>query len=219
MDIASLISIARKDFLNDAIFQKTTWDNAFFLRSFSEAQRQACNRTDFIFSDRQYITLRSGRANYTLPANITKLIALMWDNCDIDKVRQEQLPRNWRTLTGFTDDDTRAFMARGNLLTFVPKPDASDDGQRVFIESYIYPVDDFTSLNDEPIIPIEYHKKLIHWVVYEAYSNEVVDSDALDNKDQRQSMKHLELFNQAFGNPVSASVRKHQFENMTGYSK
>lgn len=216
MDIASLINIARRDFLNDAVFQKQTWDTAFFLRSFSEAQRQACNRTDFIFSDSKYITIKSGKGSYQLPSNLTKLIALTLDDCEIEKVRQEELPKDWRTLSGFYTDGEPRFMIRGKLITFVPKPDAD---QRIMIEGYFYPVDDFTSASDEPVIPVEYHKKLIHWVVYEAYSNEVVDSDALDNKDMRQSAKHLELFNQAFGQPVSAGVRKHQFENNTGYSK
>lgn len=215
MDIASLINIARKDFLNDTT-EPYTWDVAFFLRSFSEAQRQACNRTDFIFSDCQYIKLVSGKATYELPNNITRLINLVLDGEEISKAYQDQLPRLWRNDTGFSSSNNPRFIVRGNQITFYPKPDAEDAGKKVYIESYITPIDSFTQTSEEPIIPVEYHKKLIHWVVYEAYTSETSVDDYLSDKDKKQADYHLGLFNQAFGIPIPSDVRQHQFRQQSG---
>lgn len=211
MDIASLTAIARRDFLNDNV-SPYTWSNDFFLKSFSEAHRQACNRCNFLFADNLYFTLRSGIASYQLPENLTKLLYLTYDGEDIEKIYHEQLPRDWRKHTGFIENE-RKYFVRGNLVTFYPKPTDIDKGAKVYIEGYITPIEDFTSFSDEPLIPQEHHKALIHWVCHEAYSNEVTNADYMDAKDSQKSQEQLALFNAHFGKPITASVKQHLFSS------
>jgi len=212
MNIASLITIARRDYLNDTIAQGESWDDAWFLRNFSEAQRQACNRTDFIFTDSLYLTLAADTGSYVLPINLTRLLFLTFDDRELKKSLPEQLPEDWRTRSGFSESNDRNYIVRGNLVTFTPKPNATDTGLKVYIEGFIYPSTDFTLTTDTPVLPIEYHEKLIHWVCHKAYSNEVASDEHMAAKDERRAADHLALFNQAFGKPVPANVRQHQFE-------
>ena len=214
MNIAGLVNIARKDFLNDTE-EPFTWKNDFFLRSFSEAQRQACSRVDFLFTDSLYIKLKSGVSSYLLPKELKRLTALVFDGVEIDKAFTEQLHREWRTDSGFASSNRQCYVIRGNKITFSPKPDGADNAQNVYIEGYVMPVDNFISMSDEPLIPIEHHKALIHWVCYEAYSNEVTNADYLDKKDLERSQMHLALFNQAFGDPVDAQVKQFNFVDVS----
>src|SRR5574343_661547 len=212
MNISTLINIARRDFLNDTGPNKYTWNNDFFLRSFSEAQRQACNRVDFLFSDAGYLKLRSGVAGYQIPNEYTKITALTYDGEEVEKVFPEQLPRGWRNDTGFLNH-CPVYFVRGNIITFYPKPDASDASIKVKIEGYLTVLDDFTSTQDEPIIPPEHHKALIHWVCHEAYSNEVTNADYMDKKDFQKSQEHLAAFDAYFGRQVRADVKMHLFKS------
>jgi hypothetical protein len=213
VNISELTRIARTDFLNDAVGtvqDEFTWKNDFFLRSFSEAQRQACIRVDFLFTDSLYIKLKSGVRSYTLPTNLNRITALTFDGEEINQAFVEQLPKDWRNETGFSTDSNQRFIIRGNQISIFPKPDAIDNDLKLYIEGFINP-EPFTSMSDCPVIPELFHKALIHWVCYEAYSNEVTNADYMDKKDDQQSQKHLALFNQAFGNPVSAQVIQHNF--------
>ena len=207
MTLASLIELLRKDYLDDSVVTKQRWDDAFFIRAFSEAQKQACNRTDFIFTDSLTITLVAGTGSYVLPANLTKLLCLVFDNRELSKSLPEQLREDWRELTGFSDTTDRKYIVRGNLVTFTPTPDSVDTGLLVTIEGFTQP-SSFTATTESPVIPVEYHKDLIHWVLHEAYSND----DYLDVRDEQKSAAHLAQFDKTFGKPVAANVRKHQFE-------
>jgi hypothetical protein len=214
MNISALINIARRDFLND-VEDPQTWRNDFFLRSFSEAQRQACSRVDFVFTDSLGIRLRSGVSSYLLPTNLKRLLAITLDGVEIEKSFVEQLPRDWRTGSGFSSANKQRYVIRGNRITFSPTPDATDDGSNVFIEGYTIPTENFISLSDEPVIPVQYHKALIHWVVYEAYSGEVANAEYMDKKDTDRSQTHLALFNQVLGNPIDAQVQQFNFTDVS----
>jgi hypothetical protein len=214
MNISGLINIARRDFLND-IEEPQTWRNDFFLRSFSEAQRQACSRVDFCFTDSLFIKLRSGISSYLLPTNLKRLSAITLDGIEIDKAFTEQLPSTWRNETGFSAASKPRYVIRGNRITFSPKPDIEDEGLNVYIEGYTIPNDNFQSLSEEPIIPIEFHKALIHWVVYEAYAGEVANAEYMDKKDTDRSQTHLALFNQVFGQPIDAQVQQFNFTDVS----
>jgi hypothetical protein len=206
VNIASLIDVYRKDFTDDINPAKYRWNDEFLIRSFNEAQKQACNRTDFLFGNAQFITLVPGRGSYSLPTNLNRLLALTLYGYELTKVLPEQLSSDWRLQTGFYADPDRRFIVRGNTVTFTPTPDAADTGLQVFVEGFIQP-DLLITLNDELTIPEEYQRDAVHWVLYEGYSN-----DDNDVKDELKSQTHLAQFNKTFGNPVPANVRQHQFE-------
>lgn len=206
MNIESLIEVYRKDFTDDKA-NKNRWSDEFCLRSFSEAQKQACNRVDLLFDNSLYLILKNGRSTYLLPERLTRLVDLTMGGIAIRKVLPTQLKSDWRSQTGFSESTDKCYIIRGNQVTFVPAPDAVDDNLTVYVEGYVIP-DDFVSMTQEPEIPIEYHKDLVHWVLYEGYSND--DKDA---KDEIKSQTHFAEFNRRFGPPVSSSVRQHQLES------
>ena len=207
MTLAQLVKIIRIDFINDKITPNQKWDDAFFIRSFSEAQKQACNRTDFIFSNSINLTLANGVSSYLLPTNLTRIIALTFECYELPKVLVEQLAADWRLWTGFSESRERKYMVRGNKVVFVPTPNAVDIGLLVNIEGYYQP-DAFTVMSDSPSIPLEFHKELKYWVLYEIYSN----YDYTDAQDERKANDSLAKFNAVFGDPVPSNVRHHQFE-------
>ena len=206
MNIADLIDVYRKDFTDDINPSKYRWNDAFLLRSFNEAQKQVCNRVDCLFHNNQFITLQNGRAHYTLPTNLNRLLAMTLDSLELTKVMPEQLRYDWRTQTGFSADPDRRFIIRGNIITFTPTPDSADDGLQVYLEGFWQP-DLLVTVTDELTIPEEFQRDSVHWVLYEGYSN-----DDLDAKDEIKSQTHLAQFNHTFGAPVPANVRQYQFE-------
>ena len=208
MDITSLIKIVREDYLDDTNADKPLWDNNFMLRSFTEAQRQACNRTEFNFEELS-ITLVNGKSSYTLDSRITKLVNIIFEGNLLVKRSIEELDYNqsdWRTLTVMTGKECN-YAIRGNKIRFIPSPTVNDAGLVITIEAYTLPSDALTSTSCEPIIPEEYHRDLIWWVLYEACSKRDADSFQIKAKD------YLDKFEQVFGKYVSGKVRQHQLEN------
>jgi hypothetical protein len=206
MNSADLIEVFRKDFADDVNPSKYRWGDEFLLRSFNEAQKQVCNRVDCIFHNNQFITLANGKAHYTLPTNLNRLLALTLNGLELTKVLPEQLRYDWRTQAGFNADPERCFIIRGNIITFTPTPATADSGSKVYVEGFWQP-ETLTSLQDELEIPLEYQRDSVHWVLYEAYSN-----DDVDQKDELKSQTNLAQFNQTFGKPVPSNVRQYQFE-------
>jgi hypothetical protein len=88
----------------------------------------------------------------------------------------------------------------------------------VYLETYRLPLLDTITTSYVPEIPEEFHKHLIWWVLYEAYSKK--DSDGVDGAsyDQQKAMMHLAEFDQHFGKPVSSAVRQNQMESPVGGS-
>jgi hypothetical protein len=206
VNIASLIDVYRKDFTDDINPAKYRWNDEFLLISFNEAQKQACNRTDFLFSTTQFITLVPGRGSYSLPSNLNRLLALTLYGYELTKALPEQLSSDWRLQTGFYADPDRRFIVRGNTVTFTPTPDAADTGLKVYVEGYVQP-DVLLTLTDELQIPEEFQHETIHWVLGVGYSN-----DDCEVKDELKSQTHFDKFDKVFGLPVPANVRQHQFE-------
>lgn len=207
MDIASLITIARKDYLADSV-NEYLWDNAFMLRSFTEAQRQACNRTNFNYEEFS-ITLINGTTSYIINPRITKLVNVIFEGNILEKLSQEALDVRtplWRTETAMTGKECR-YAIRGNKIRFVPSPLADDDGLVVTLEAYSLPDVTFESTDEVPSIPEEFHRDLVHWVLYEALSKRDMDTFNIKAKD------YLDKFESVFGQYVSAQVRQHQLEN------
>jgi hypothetical protein len=126
MTIADLITIARTDYLDDAVADYL-WDDAFMLRAFSEAQRQACNRTDFLYED-VLITVNSTALSYPLDTRITRLIDVLFAGHQVQKVSLNELIYKrplWRDETGMLDKQV-SYVVRGNTIRFVPAPALAD---------------------------------------------------------------------------------------------
>lgn len=203
MTIAELLTIARGIYLSEGVGDYL-WIDSFVLTAFSEAQRQACNRTDFIYEDLT-ITLNDGVPSYTLNSRITRLNMVLFDGIEVVKRSASELDyinKTWRSDTAMSGKNC-SYVVRGNKIRFVPAPAIDDDGLVVTLECYVMPSANFTAMSDSPVIPVEAHRDLIYWVIHEA----------LNQVDIVKSNFYLDKFNAAFGKPVSAQVRQHQLEN------
>jgi len=212
--LSSLIATVREDYLDDTNVNMPGWTDTSLFRKFTEAERQACNRANLIYDDSTLayarITLVSGTASYTIDPKVTVVENIIFDGDIVIKKTREEMDRlqpTWRTDTGMTGKVIYAVIT-GNKLRFNYIPNATDAGLYVYLEIYRLPVDDLTNGSQEPEIPQEYHRDLIYWVLHESYKKQ--DTDTFD---QEKSDYYLSRFNQIFGDPVSAKVRQHQFEN------
>lgn len=82
----------------------------------------------------------------------------------------------------------------------------------VYLETFRLPLLDSITTAYEFEIAEEHHRKLIHWVLQEAYLKK--DSDGIDiqSYDPQRAQMELSLFNDYFGLPVSAAVRQNQLQ-------
>ena len=216
MNLEQLITIVRFDYLDDdpeSAPKKYLWDDEFMFRSFTEAERQACNRQNLLFDDTtaEYtqITLVSGKSTYDIPQKITKIEYVSFEDKEVDRQSKHELNRNntdWRTETGMTDKPVQ-HMIRGHKIRFIPSPDADDAGEVVSLEIFRLPECDFLNLSSEPEIPEEYHRDLIYWVLHEAYKKQ--DADRFN---QERSDYFLSRFTEIFGEYISAEVRLNQMQ-------
>lgn len=210
MNIAALITIAQRDFLADTV-ATNQFSDAFYLSAFSEAQRKACGDFNCIYDETLTVTLANGQRGYTLPARLTRLCHVVYDNVEVRKTHQEQLPDGWRDDTGFTEASLKLYYVKGNKIYFYPTPDLSDEALTVNLEGYVLPAD-FTATTDTPSIPVEFHYDLIYWVAHKAFSADVMLENDLDGKYRERSERYLAMFNKKFG-VVDAPVRQHLLEN------
>ena len=212
MNAGDLITIVREDYLDDAVGDKL-WSDAFMFRSFTEAERQACNRQNLLFDDStvEYtnITLADGVSTYALDQKVTELEHVIFDNLKVNQLSKHEIERSnpsWRSLDGMTGKVVN-YIVRGRTIRFIPAPDADDDAKTVYLEVFRLPASDMTAITDVPEIPEEYHRDLIYWVLHEAYKKQ--DSDAFN---QERSDYFLGRFNQVFGEYIPAEVRLNQMQ-------
>ena len=221
MNITDLITIIREDYLDDTFsgWQTATqtekddqflWSDAALLRYINEAQRQACNRSNFLYSNSTFnITLQSGINTYTISPKITQVDMIVYNNKPVVHMSKDDFERTypeWRTTTGIGTNDA-IWLMRGRTLQIHPIPDAVDNGSILYIESYHLPLNDIVSDQDVLVIPEEYHRDLIWWVLYEAYSKQDADS-----YDKERGLGYLQKFEYVFGEYIPSEVRINQMQ-------
>ena len=214
MLIKDLITTVREDYLHDINEDAYLWSDKRLMRAFTEAERQVCNRGDYIYDDTtpQYtkITLVSGQASYSIDPKVTVIENIIFDGDLIErksKPDMDVLQPTWRTDTTMTGNVIYAIIS-GRKIRFNRIPDADDDGLFVYLEVYRLPESDITNSYQSPEIPEENHRDLIYWVLHECYKKNDADGMNLEKSDY-----FLARFNEIFGVPVSAKVRQHQLEN------
>lgn len=222
MEISELITIIREDYLDDTFsgwetastaekLDQFLWPDAALYRYITEAQRQACNRTDFLFSDSDFsVTLVAGSPTYQLNKKITFIEQVTFDGTtNVTHKSKAQFQTDnptWRTDSGISDLPPEYTM-RGHKLRIYPIPDAGDAGKILSIDAYHLPLDVIASDSDDLSIPDEYHRDLIWWVLYEAYSKQ----DA-EGYDRDKGLMYLKQFNLAFGEYIPSEVRLNQLQ-------
>ena len=213
MLVSELITVCREDYLDDNV-APYLWSDTFFIRAFAESERQACNRTKFLYNDSTAsiveITLVDGQATYDLSQKITYIESILWETNLVAHKSKEELDREtpaWRTDTGLTDNVITAFV-RGRSMRFSRIPDSDDAGSKVYLEVYTLPLTDITATGDTPSIPDENHRDLVWNVLQQAYSKNDEDSQNLE-----KTAYYEAKVTESFGDYVSGEVRLNQFNS------
>ena len=213
MLVSELITVCREDYLDDNV-TPYLWPDTFFIRAFAESERQACNRTKFLYNDSTAsiveITLVEDQATYSLSQKITYIETILWETNLVSHKSKEELDRetpDWRTDTGLTDVTITAFV-RGRSIRFSRIPDATDAGSKVYLEVYTLPLTELTLVTETPSIPDENHRDLCWNVLQQAYSKNDEDSQDLSKANYYEAK-----VTEAFGDYVSAEVRLNQFNS------
>lgn len=222
MEISELITIIREDYLSDTFEgwedasdaekdDQFLWTDKTLLRYINEAQKQACNRTDFLFDDEEFsITLVAGSPSYAIDQKIVFIEQVTFDDRVTARHRsktsfQADNP-GWRTDESMEGKDL-SFVIRNRKLRIHPIPDAIDAGKLLKLDVYRLPLETITTENDELEIPEEFHRDLILWVLHEAYLKQ--DAEGYDPK---RSAGYLAEFDLKFGMPVPSEVRLNQLQ-------
>ena len=221
MEISDLITIIREDYLDDTFsgWESATdlekedqflWSDKALFRYLTEAQRQACNRSDFLFDDSTfYVTLVAGSPSYSISASITRIEQVSLYGKTVahkSKIQLESEHPGWRTDSGISGK-AASYVIRGRKLRIYPIPDAVDAGEIISLDTYRLPLESIISTSDELEIPEEYHRDLIWWVLHEAFSKQDADS-----YDKDKSLRYLAQFDQVFGPVIDSRVRLHQLQ-------
>jgi len=213
MKASEIILTVREDYTEDTV-KPYLFSDESLLRKLTEAERQVCNRGNYLFDDSnpEYtrINLIDGFQSYQLSTKVTVVEKVIFDGVPLVKKTKEELDRDystWRTDTTLTGN-TVYYAISGKTIYFSRIPDSTDDGKIVYLEVYRLPDENIKTENQEFEIPEEYHRDLIWWVLYECYQK----SD-IDIFDKDKALQYLDIFNVIFGPPVSARVRQHQFES------
>jgi len=223
VDVNDILTIVREDYLDDTFEgwesasqaerdDQLLWSDKALFRYITEAQRQACNRTDFIFDDSSSITKLTLKANvneYRISSYINTIEQLEYNGKKVTHISREDRNRSllqWRTNTGIGTNRS-FYMIQGRKLFIYPIPDSTDAGKKVYLSVWRQPLDPIASSSDELSIPEEYQRDLVWWVLYEAYSKQ----DA-DGYDKDKGLGYLAQFNQAFGDYIPSEVRLNQLQ-------
>lgn len=216
MEIKDLVTIIREDYLDDAI-EDYLWPDAFMYRALTEAERQACNRTDFLYDETTAeiveLTLVEGQQSYAIHPKVTFIDRVEFDSKIVTHISLDERDRfhaDWRTASGLGSNDM-SYWVRHRKIYFDRTPDAIDAGSTVYLRVYRLPLESITGGSDELEIPEEFHTDLIQWVLYQAYTKQ----DA-DGYDANRAKIHLRNFENAFGNFVPSEVRLNQMQEPKG---
>jgi hypothetical protein len=209
MEIAELMTIVRSDYLDDEA-SGYLWSDAFLLRSFAEAERQACLRSNLIYDDAMITTLAAGTASYTLSSKLTSIERVYLSNGTVCTHKSmESLDYGyptWRTDT-YIGDNAVNFCVKGRKLRLSPSPSVDDVALTLTIEGYRLPLESTVDAGYEPEIPEAYHHDLIYWVLHEAYKKQDADTYG-----QEKTNDYLNRFNMTFGLPLSAGALANRLE-------
>jgi hypothetical protein len=201
------LSALMAQFRVDADDQKKPylWSDESLILWANEAEQEACRRSallkdsstadicivtagtnnPWIKIDRRIVkTLRAKPQGYSMPVDLTT------------HARMDEFYCNWEASTGTSLRGLITDMETGKLRTF---PILTAD-VLVNLTVWRLPLKDMKSPEDCPEIRMESHIRLIHWMLYKAYSVPDVDSN-----DPEKAKTHFDLFGLEFGKPASAT--------------
>ena len=183
MNLGDLLSLARTR-LRDKV-TPYLWSDAELIDFANAAVEEACLRARLI-STNVPLTIVAGTTIYTLPFQVLaaqNAVFIDTDSGQINNITAISERELWalQRINPSAAGRPQAY-ARGkdrNTIEIYPTPDLLGLGiLTVDIKRMPLEEDRMRIVNDEPAIPEEFHRDLVHWMLFEAFS--VPDSDMLN---------------------------------------
>lgn len=211
MTFQELITFARQTHLDDTV-DPYLWSDEQLFSYAGEAERQACRRgsCELILDEKLYLNLIAGQVRYALDLAILKIERVIWTDSNGDKIIEKTSERSldnlataWRQAEA---DKPTSYYVRGRFLYLDRAPTTAVIEQDATLNLQIWREPfQCTDLDAEPEIHLQHHEALAHWIAYRAFL-----LPDYDTRDIEQAQLHLSLFDQHFGDPLSASDIEYQ---------
>lgn len=195
------------------------YDDAALIRHLNDGVLEACLRARLLVetsrADICQIALEPGRAAYTLHSSIFVIRRVELDGQDgsplarVTSATLDRRCRRWRSEKGVPRYLVRDMQSRQVLVSPVP-----EEPTVLRLTVWRGPAADEMLENDddEPVIDVVHHAKLIHWACHRAFLRK--DSERYD---PASSASQLELFEQYFGTrPTARSLQNLAIDQVSG---
>lgn len=194
------------------------WSSAEFLRWLNEAEVQACRRARLLVDSQNKtapnnvcrITLATGTAFYAVDSRViyirkASLVGRSLPLEPVDYRDMDQCSPGWESHSG-----TIASYVRGlDTGKFRPYriPAAANNGNFIDFVVVRQPLAEMAGPGDSPEINARYHRALLDWVCYRAYSKKDTETE-----DEGRALKHLATFEAEFGTREKASALEEEWQ-------
>lgn len=184
------------------------WADAQVYSWLSEAQREACTRSDLIFdtstSSICHVSIVAGTASYSISPLIVRVNTVFLVDGEGNRERlslynrdeMDSLFPDWRT----EEEEPDGCIIEGITLTLNRVPVGSGT---LYLEVIRLPTASISS-SSQPEIPSIHHEELVSWAVYRAYQ---IDDDGAD-RPRGLWKTYLDRFNRYFGLKPNADLKR-----------
>jgi hypothetical protein len=192
-----------------------TWSNDELRIYFNEAEREACQRARLIKDSRTdevcLISVTSGEPFYDIDDRVISIrrVKSSLNGTILTPVKFELADRQdplWEDREGFVTNYIVGMDSRVIRLFPIPTED-----QDLHLSVVREPLSEMVNPNDCPEVSGRYHRSLIYWVLYRAYSKKDVEVN-----EESLSAKNLSLFEAEFGKKPFASALEEEWQMSTG---
>lgn len=199
---------------DDTAAQPKTTDETLALWA-SEAEREACERAKLILdtsdtTDLTTFAISADQATVTLPDIIHEIFSAQFTSSAGGRAKTLEFAgldwivknSDWRTESCARPD----YIAHASktLARLYPVPNTAGTLQ---LTVYRLPLYDMEDASDEPEIPTQYHRALIHWMLYKTY----LGKDG-EQEDPARASRELDLFEARFGKRHNARAQRMHYQ-------
>lgn len=203
MKVGELIQEVREDYLDDDV-EPFLWKQSTLLRFLSRAQDEVAMRQRILVDNSTAeicsVTIAADTPSYDLDSRIVLIESVGIEGEELTKWTIPKLNRripSWRLREGYVD----GYLQEGLTITLLPTPTAAEDTKTLDLKVWRMPLVPLTTLDQEPEIPVQYHRDLIWFVIAEAFG--LPDEDT---QDTRKADFYMKRFEATFGPALPADV-------------
>jgi len=212
MDLGTLITVAREDYLDDVDYggaYSYRFSDEAITRYLNQAHIEAAIRSKLLFDDSTEtvcrVTLVGGTASYSTHSGILQVVRVTLNGAPLEHASEGYLDAEY---PGWRTQDSGSplfFVTTPGRITLYPAP---AEAGTLHLSVYRKPLVVLEDETDEPEIPEALHQDLCLWVKYRLLSKP--DEDTWRKEEAVQALMEFESI---FGRAVPAAVRRHEQES------